>query len=105
MEEINNFVDALADIIKKLSDCHCAELIACAALDQHHRGIISNRAMIDKTSADYNATVDAAVNAVTTVLDIDVEKAKDLVKDPKGHFDLMLRLNDLFEEKTIKKNN
>lgn len=91
--------NAIIDIIMKLAKTHTTELIACMVLNQHSRGIVKDRFMIDKTSADYYEAVDDAVNAVMTVLDIDFEEAKDLVKDPKGHFELMYRLNGLFEEK------
>jgi len=99
MENSSSFrANAVIDIIMKLAKCHTTELIACMVLNQHSRGIMSDRFMIDKTSADYYSAVDDAINAVMTVLDIDFEEAKDLVKDPKGHFELMYRLNGLFEE-------
>lgn len=91
--------NAVIDIIMKLAKTHTTELIACMVLNQHSRGIVKDRFMIDKTTTDYYEAVDDAVNAVMTVLDIDFEEAKDLVKDPKGHFELMYRLNGLFEEK------
>ena len=91
--------NAVIDIIMKLAKCHTTELIACMVLNQHSRGIMSDQFMIDKTTTDYYEAVDDAVNAVMTVLDIDFEEAKELVKDPKGHFELMYRLNGLFEEK------
>ena len=97
--------NAIIDIIMKLAKTHTTELIACMVLNQHSRGIVKDRFMIDKTSADYYEAVDDAVNAVMTVLDIDFEEAKDLVKDPKGHFELMYRLNGLFEEKEKEENN
>lgn len=101
MENSNNSfrANAVIDIIMKLAKCHTTELIACMVLNQHSRGIVKDRFMIDKTTTDYYEAVDDAVNAVMTVLDIDFEEAKDLVKDPKGHFELMYRLNGLFEEK------
>lgn len=101
MENSNNSfrANAVIDIIMKLAKTHTTELIACMVLNQHQRGIMSDRFMIDKTTTDYYEAVDDAVNAVMTVLDIDFEEAKDLVKDPKGHFELMYRLNGLFEEK------
>lgn len=101
MENSNNTfrANAVIDIIMKLAKCHTTELIACMVLNQHSRGIVKDRFMIDKTTTDYYEAVDDAVNAVMTVLDIDFEEAKDLVKDPKGHFELMYRLNGLFEEK------
>ena len=91
--------NAVIDIIMKLAKTHTTELIACMVLNQHSRGIVKDRFMIDKTTTDYYEAVDDAVNAVMTVLDIDFEEAQDLVKDPKGHFELMYRLNGLFEEK------
>lgn len=91
--------NAVIDIIMKLAKTHTTELIACMVLNQHSRGIVKDRFMIDKTTTDYYEAVDDAVNAVMTVLDIDFEEAKNLVKDPKGHFELMYRLNGLFEEK------
>ena len=100
MENSNSFrANAITDIVLKLAKTHMTELIACMVLNQHSRGIMKDRFMIDKTSADYYAAVDDAVNAVMTVLDITFEEAKDLVKDPKGHFELMYKLNGLFEEK------
>lgn len=107
MENSNNSfrANAVIDIIMKLAKCHTTELIACMVLNQHSRGIVKDRFMIDKTSADYYSAVDDAVNAVMTVLDITFEEAKDLVKDPKGHFELMYRLNGLFEEKEKEENN
>lgn len=101
MENSNNTfrANAITDIVLKLAKTHMTELIACMVLNQHSRGIMSDRFMIDKTSADYYAAVDDAINAVMTVIDITEEEARDLVKDPKGHFELMYRLNGLFEEK------
>lgn len=100
MENSNSFrANAITDIVLKLAKTHMTELIACMVLNQHSRGIMSDRFMIDKTSADYYAAVEDALNAVMTVLDISEEEAKDLIKDPKGHFELMYRLNGLFEEK------
>ena len=101
MENSNNTfrANAIIDIIMKLAKTHTTELIACMVLNQHSRGIVKDRFMIDKTTTDYYEAVDDAVNAVMTVLDITFDEAKDLVKDPKGHFELMYRLNGLFEEK------
>lgn len=91
-------VNVIIDIISKLAKCHMTELIACMILNQHSRGL-TDRLMIDKTSADYDDAINDAITAVTTVLDITEEEAKELIKDPKGHFELMYRLNDLYEEK------
>lgn len=100
MENSNSFrANAITDIVLKLAKTHMTELIACMVLNQYHRGIVRDRVMVDKTSTDYYKSVEDALTAVMTVIDIDFEEARDLVKDPKGHFELMYRLNGLFEEK------
>ena len=53
MENSNSFrANAITDIVLKLAKTHMTELIACMVLNQHSRGIMKDRFMIDKTSAD-----------------------------------------------------
>ena len=102
MENSNNSFRANASItiIEKLTRCHTLEMMACMVLDMHNKGIMSDKFMIEKTTEDYYSAVNDAVNAITTVLDIDEKQVIEMVKDPKGHFDLIYELNDqLFKPK------